>query len=327
MHIQCLRKADSVDEMFGCMDIHTALFASLHHFKNISIIDATSIQFTEEIITQIFSLSLLTELHLESCRTDPSIVAPDICPGNKPVEFSYDEVQSHGEPGRREIGPTGYPWWLRLLSKENTKSLSLIQPHNTAVLLRFLAEGFDMKKLTFLNVSPSSNPALFVGAIAQCPLLECLVLTSPDWKDEETTQICSGLQERGALSRLNHYDGPFEIGYALLRISPIHEMIINLMSEEDAHQLLQGFRTYKRDPTYLELDISSVGLEFMKQVLAFPTLEWLEVTTDTYIESDSHHGTYSIDQVWLDLQSVTLPESLEYYEINVRELGVVQFDA
>lgn len=32
-------------------------------------------------------------------------------------------------------------------------------------------------------------------------------------------------------------------------------------------------------------------------------------------------------QVWLDLQSVTLPESLEYYEINVRELGVVQFDA
>lgn len=261
-----------------CTEIHTSLFAVLHHFQNLSSIEACSVNFTTEIITQIFALANLRKLHLEWCRTDSSILALRVDPRSRVVELSYTEVELEGN---QQVGPTGDPWWLRLLSRDKTKEIRISQPHNVDGLLRFITEGPAMTGLVTLTISSGGRP-LFVAAMTKCPAIDTFILLRPRWGKEEIVHVGKQLQERGALSGVTRIAGPVELVLALLQTSLLKSIkITTQMTEEDSLQLVREIRDHRPEIVRLKLDIDRVRSRFIPEVLALPSLEWLEVVTQS----------------------------------------------
>lgn len=296
IHIHCISRVDT-DEMTDCSQIHTALFAALHRFNNLTTLEACSIQFTEEIIISIFSLPRLRTIRLQSCRTDPSIPALDVQPKSRVIELTYTEVESLGHTGNRQVGPTGDPWWLRLLSREKTEEIIITQGHNAVVLFQFLSEGPAMQELVTLEISSEASPSLFLDAMVQCPVIEGFTLKYPYWRGEELTQVTDGLRERNAFSELIDVKGPFEFVYPLLEDRSIEDISVTLMGEEESYRLVREIREQGLYLVYLKLDVSRVQMEFIEWVIAFSTLEWIEISTDTLVQPNIMGGNRSIQKV------------------------------
>lgn len=293
--IRCDGNAD-VDGSADCTEIHSFIFAALHHFPNLSRINVHSVHLTTEIITQVFALPNLLGLDLEWCRTDTSVHTLSGDPRSRAVELSYTEVESEV----KQVGPVGDPWWLQLLSRDTTKKIRIPQPHIAPSILRFLSEGPPMKELVALTISSGPLP-LFVAAMSQCPNMDNFTLSSSTWTKEQTTEIIKELQARGALPGVAHVAGPVELVFSLLQTPECVLKSIEVtiqMEEEDSLLLVKGIRDRGIEIVSLKLDIRAVGSRFISEVLALPTLERLEVVTRTLIRPWLWGGYHSVQEVW-----------------------------